>query len=458
MAYVLVDFWEVVDRALTGSRMSERDWDFQVFHKTQEIVKEYGIEFDGETFVPSDDTLADTVFEAGLNLLTDIGGYCLGTNRVIEFSESEIKEALKAAPSELTIGSGKDARNMIHRDIEDKRRPNMFGRGMAPFEEGELYVRFAEAVAEMSFVDGFLCPNLLGIEGRRIRTLAHEVHASKYEVYWAKEGARRAGRPGLFVGYYPISTNPATMIASLDHKLGVTETDGILITPLPELKIEAGLLGVVAAVLDHGCAVLSQPSATLGGFAGGPEGAAVVLTANSLYSTLVYQTKIHCGPMVVAMEESIRNDPMCLWVVTVALQALNRNAHLIAGGVMGSLIGNVGTEMSLYEAMHRSLALVPCGSMILGTRPYKPLRLNMGTPLEVKWAYECGVAAVKYTREEADELSREVYKKYSGEVKHPPPGKTLGECYNLETMKPKPEYLALYERVKEDLRDLGIEI
>ncbi len=309
----------------------------------------------------------------------------------------------------------------------------------------------------MPFVDGFLCPNLLEIEGREIRTLAHEVHASKYEVYWAKEGARRASRPGLFIGYYPISTNPATMIAALDHELGVTRTDGIFITPLPELKIEANLLGVTSAVLDHGCAVLSQPTATLGGFAGGPEGTAIVMVANSIYSTLAYRAQILCGPDVVALRDGLRNSPMSLWAVTLALQALNRNTHLIAGGVIGSLTGNVGTEMSLYEAMHRSLVLVPCGSMVLGTRPYRPLRLNMSTPLEVRWAYECGVAATKFKREEADELSRQLYKKYEDQMEHPPPGKTLVECYDAQTMTPRTEYLALYQRVKQDLQKMGIE-
>ena len=453
----MVDFWDVVDRSTTGPRMSERDWDFQVFNKTQELVKEYNIKWDGESFLTSDNTLADAVFEAAMHLFTDIGGYCLGTNRVLKFSESEVKEALKAAPSEMTIGAGRDARTIIHRDVEDKRLPNMFGRGMAPFEEGDLFVKFAKAVAEMPFVDGLLCPNLLEIEGRRIRTLAHEVHASKYAVYWAKEGARRACRPGFFICYYPISTKPGTMIAALDHESGISRTDGIFITPLPDLKIEASLLGVTSAVLDHGCAVLSQPTATLGGFAGGPEGTAIVIVANTIYSTLTYRTHIHCGPALVAMRESIRNTPMSLWAVTSALQALNRNTHLIVGGIMGSMIGNLGTEMSLYEAIHRSLALIPCGSMILGTRPYRPLRLNMSTPLEVKWAYECGVAATKYNREEANEMSKQIYEKYKNRVEHPPPGKTLVECYDTKTMTLKPEYLALYQRVKQDLQDMEIE-
>jgi methylamine--corrinoid protein Co-methyltransferase len=146
---------------------------------------------------------------------------------------------------------------------------------------------------------------------------------------------------------------------------------------------------------------------------------------------------------------------MGIWTVTTALQAINRRTHVIAGGVMGSLLGNIATEMSLYEAMQRSLALIPCGSMILGTRPYLPLRLNMGTPLEIKWAYECGVAATRFKRGEADELVKLLYTKYADYVEEPPPGQSLTECYDIQTMTPKPDYLALYYKVKKDLINLG---
>lgn len=437
--------------------MTEREWDFRLFNATQKLIQEFKIQWDGVSSITSDDDLLDNIYAAAVQLICNVGGYCLETHRVLQFNEVEARDALKAAPSSLLIGKGRDARTIIHRDIEDPRLPNMLGRGMAPFTEGDLYIKFTKAVAELPFVDGFLSPNLWTIKGREITTLAHEIHASKQCLTWAKEGVKRAGRPGLFIGYYPISTNPATMIAALDSQFGVTETDGIFITPMPDLKIERNLLGVTRATIDHGCHVLSQPSATLGGFPGGPEGTAIVIVANSILSVLTYRSQILCGPSIVALKTSLRNTPMALWTVTSAIQTLNRNTHLIVGGVMGSLLGNIVTEMSLYEAMHRNLVLVPCGSMILGTRPYKPLQLNMCTPLEVQWAYECGVAATRFKREEANEMAQKIYKKYSNQVDNPPRGQALTECYNTMTMTPNPEYLALYQQVKKDLNNMGFD-
>jgi hypothetical protein len=81
----------------------------------------------------------------------------------------------------------------------------------------------------------------------------------------------------------------------------------------------------------------------------------------------------------------------------------------------------------------------------------------MCTPQEVEWAYECGVAATRFKREEANTMAQKIYKKYSHQVETPPKGQAVTECYNTQTMTPKPNYLALYRRVKKDLSNTGFE-
>ena len=66
----MVNFWEVVNRSATGPRMGEREWDFQIYYKTQDLVKEYDIKWDGESFISHDNTLTDAIFEAALRLFT----------------------------------------------------------------------------------------------------------------------------------------------------------------------------------------------------------------------------------------------------------------------------------------------------------------------------------------------------------------------------------------------------
>jgi len=92
----LIPFWDIVDRAYSGQKVGEDEWNMTVFRKGEEIVKELGIKWDKETIVNSDNSLADEVFNAGLNFLVESGCYCLGTGRIIKFSEDEISaRALK---------------------------------------------------------------------------------------------------------------------------------------------------------------------------------------------------------------------------------------------------------------------------------------------------------------------------------------------------------------------------
>ena len=93
---------DVLDRAETGPICTERDFDLKILApKIKELTKAYEIKYDPETPVPADDTLADDIFNAALDLYLESGTLCLSTQRRIVFQDSEIKEALQAALKEL---------------------------------------------------------------------------------------------------------------------------------------------------------------------------------------------------------------------------------------------------------------------------------------------------------------------------------------------------------------------
>ena len=106
--------WDIWERAETGPICPTRKFEIQVFfRKVQELVKKYDIKYDAESVVPTDDTLIDNVYHAGLELLLDVGLLCTDTERLIKFDEQEVNEALKAVPKELTLGQGKDAASLV---------------------------------------------------------------------------------------------------------------------------------------------------------------------------------------------------------------------------------------------------------------------------------------------------------------------------------------------------------
>ena len=61
-------------------------------------------------------------------------------------------------------------------------------------------------------------------------------------------------------------------------------------------------------------------------------------------------------------------------------------------------------------------------------------------------------------REDANELVKDILKRYEGRIGQAPLGKSFRECYDAETITPTKEYLDVYDTVKNELGDMGLEI
>jgi methylamine--corrinoid protein Co-methyltransferase len=61
------------------------------------------------------------------------------------------------------------------------------------------------------------------------------------------------------------------------------------------------------------------------------------------------------------------------------------------------------------------------------------------------------------TREQANEIIKQILAQYEDQLAEAPIGKRLDQCYNLETLEPTQEYVELYGRVKEKLSKFGLD-
>ena len=119
---------EFYDRALNGERMEGKTFDIEVLpDKLQELTQKYEISYNREDVVPQDLDMAKRVFEAALELLSEVGVYFIDTKRIIRIERDEIIRALKDAPASHTMGTGADERECYARGIEDQRRPLIIG-------------------------------------------------------------------------------------------------------------------------------------------------------------------------------------------------------------------------------------------------------------------------------------------------------------------------------------------
>jgi methylamine--corrinoid protein Co-methyltransferase len=138
----------------------------------------------------------------------------------------------------------------------------------------------------------------------------------------------------------------------------------------------------------------------------------------------------------------------------VAAQAIVRNTKIVTHSECFASAGPC-TDMILYEGAAVALSAVSGASLGPGIVRRATKEMDKYTGLESRFYAEVGKACLGLKREDANELVKELVKKYEDKFKNPPLGKTFQECYDVKALKPKKEWLDIYEKVKK-LEDLGI--
>ena len=130
----MISLLEVADRAYSGPRMNEKEWNLGLFRTMEKLITEYKLAYSGpEQFYNVDDDYVERAFHAAIEFLVERGTYCISTSRVIRFDEDEVRTAARAAPHEFTVGEGRDARTVRKREIEDRRLVNVISGGHCPW-------------------------------------------------------------------------------------------------------------------------------------------------------------------------------------------------------------------------------------------------------------------------------------------------------------------------------------
>ena len=193
------DVFESYERALSGPKMDEQEWDRKVIPQTAKKLKErYGLKFDKGKINPTDDDVLDRLFQAGLEMLTTCGTYCTETGRIIKYTEEEIMMAMAGAPREIIIGEGRDARKMAARRFDDPNPPLCQGGPTgAPVSEN-IFMETHEAFAREPLVDCIVDGVFDTIYGHPLKShTPWDIAAAKAEAMALREAVRRAGRPGM---------------------------------------------------------------------------------------------------------------------------------------------------------------------------------------------------------------------------------------------------------------------
>jgi len=454
------DYHSILDRAQSGPWSSEEDWDLEkVALTTSQLVKKHKIEWDHEHIVTDDPQLADAVFRAGFELVAQIGAYCRNTERIIELSEEELADGLATMPRRITLGEGKDARELVARSIADERPPTSWGGNPGAPTPEHMFLANAMSYAKEPLIDMLTCGTLVNVDGRDVRTGSPlEIMATRRELSYLREALRRCGRPGMGMLAAQSSVSALGDLA-VAHPHYLRPCDAHLVPMLNELKMDQRNMARVVNSIEYGMLNASLACVLVGGLGGAPPGAAVVQVASLIAANLTCLADYHLLHPI-HLRHLATSTREVLWVTNIVSQAFARNAPCVIVTDIYPKSGTGTLELFYETAANAMVATVAGGHLegcgcVDGNAPH-----NSG--LEARWMAQVGraVAHQGWTLRQADQwvmrllpLYEHVFERREGN-----PGLPFDQVYDIAAVQPTPEWLDMYLQAKATLAGMGLDL
>lgn len=456
--HVKPDILEILARTQTGAYCTQKEWDTKRIPLTiRNILKEHDLQktCDQDNPVNVDMELADKFYAAGYQAALELGYLCTDTERIVSVSKEELDNALKFAPSEITVGEGKDATIIKARTPSDP-YPMKAATSLGITISEDVYPTIAYLIAREPEVDILEAGSLTTIRGREvlsgtpIETLMGYEHGIMH-----REARRKAGREGMgAIGCISAVTEFGQFGAY--GTPGAFRTSDLALILFPsEMKIDYRTLHKVVHTLNMGGIMKCDSPGMIGGMPGPAEGAVVSSIACALLSYAILQNHVGGGEIYdVRYLSNVNREG--LWALSVVFQALSRNTHTLCHGIANQVSGP-GTENLLREIAAGVSVLAASGSSLTtGPRSAGGKLTDFVTPLECRFVAEVSHAASAMELDKVNDVVKALLPKYEASIKEPDLGIPFQKAYNMETLEPTPEWEGMYRTVKQECIDLGI--
>jgi methylamine--corrinoid protein Co-methyltransferase len=440
--------WEAIQRSTTGPIMSEDKFETELFPAVlADLQSKYKIEWDPDEPVMIDSDMADAIFQAGKELLLEVGLYCKNTKRIIKFSQEEIAEAICTARHEVTLGQDRQAITLKPRAPGDEQHPYTFFPAGQLTKDVELYKNHALTVMQEPTCDGVIPIPLFGVgDMKNIADTPAQTLVCLTEARVMNEAATWAGKPGLFLGIPMSATTPLTLMSAFGSGLYHKNNCALPVQILQDMRVDYDRFNLAFFADQHGIEPWMSSSPTLYAYLTGPEQGAMEIIAHTL-GMLAYSG----GTLTQAMSVSVHgtyvgND--ITWCNSAAALAAERNLKLpwVAFGMTGSPVGSMSDDNWYGTAV---ACINACISGVEG------LWLAGGpTGLEARWAGEIARAAARLSPREGVEIIKKIHQ---AEREPNPPAAPLEKLYDLKTLRPHPEFVDHYRKFTRIFRDLGLD-
>ncbi len=451
---------DILDRAENGPIVEESQWDmFLVPDEIERVRSEFDIHLDdvGDSIVPQDDALADRLFDAGLALAERLGAYCVSTSRRMQFTRNEILNPINVAPLSISFGEDLDQHTEHKRAIEDPAHMTIKGGGVGTPVPEDLYLLVHQSYAQEPLIDAMINCTMERVYGREIRSRSPwEILTGWHEAELTKAACKRAGRPGLALGCVENAVSDVAELSASSYG-GFSRRDWHHVAMISEFKTDYMLLNKLTHLVRTGSVIHSFYNTIYGGSVGGKDGMAIAIVCGCIMLQMIYMTNTHS---VSPSHPFLDNDtcPEIMVAISVAQQALARNSRLLTDVVI-TPVGGPGTKILLYETAAMAILAAASGACgLIGPRSAAGTVPAHVSGLEARFMAEVAHAAAGMSRNDADSLVRRLVAKYKDQLDKKPIGKSFPEVYDLVTLKPLPHWQAIYEEVKQELKQMGLNL
>ena len=367
-----------------------------------------------------EDDYADSFFEAAVDFLAEMGVYCTQTHRVIAFSEDEVREAIRRAPSRVSMGNGPERRVWRKRRFEDTRPAGISVAGHGPWSDTmiplPIIVRELVRHRRVDMIEGFMYAR---IDGHEVNGPVLRAYSARRAIEKVRNGLTMAGRSALSIASYPVLTDAFSMVAPIDPSRGLRSGDGSFFTVLPDLMFEEDLIAAALVYQELGCYCLSGGKGN-GPWGGGPVGEMIETIAGAIAQWMVYGDTLLDGTGGFSRanyagrkaepgqsERPTKNDVGLDWRSFAVRKALNRNTNQVfyTGPWGGNRIFyDMNSEQYLLKVALSSVesTITGCNIRVGATNP----------PTYTSWIVETSDAAIRSNirLEEFAELAERVTK------------------------------------------------
>lgn len=446
-----------LDKARTGKRVIEKDWDTKILPQTlKEVAKEFGLlkTCDINNPVNTDPELADRFFEAGWEAAQRLGFYCPDTETVIRVDADELEKEFKKVPSSFTAGQGEEAREVKARKPADGQEP-IFVAPLSIQMDEELYIPLAQGIVSSRLVDFQEGPSLDTVMGSPLLAdTPYETFAGIYEYHLRTEAQRRAGRSGM----------GNALVSSASTHFGFLSAYNLYARPQVALCLNPAFMKINYTTF-HKCFVAnelggnirSESPNMIGGYSGGPETTAIASIATDILQFPICGAVLPGSPCY-----DIRYAGNCgrhgVWSQSMATQAIARNSNIILMKTINQVAGP-SDDMFFYESIVGMTAASASGqAFTISPRSAGGSKKNHLTPIEAWFNAAIFKGAAGLSLEQANEICKEVIPRFENDLMNPPKGKSFRDLFDIETLTPVEEYKDQYLKMREYAKSLGIAI